>query len=108
MSNDAIFLSIERTVKEVIKSEVRECFQLLREEVFKELGVSEYVTLSKAYLTYSEHFVRSWRRSGKLKNVGTEKRVKFRVSDIEKIANGDAKYQTYLQNKIRRSTKKCK
>lgn len=101
-------LTIEYVVRNTVKTEISNCFSQLREEVFKELGISEYITLSRAYITYSENFIKKWRRGGKLKNAGTPKRVKFRIEDVEKAARNDACYQEYLQKKYRIAERKRK
>ena len=100
--------TLESMMERVFEKKMTQCIVTIREEVFAELGVSEYMVLSKSYRVYSENFIKKWRRSGKLKNVGTVKRVKFKISDLEKISEQDECYQTYLAKKLRNKEKKLR
>lgn len=101
-------MAIETVVEKALDKQMGRCMSHLRTEILAELGVSEYMPLSKAYRTYSENFIKKWRRSGKLKNAGTPKRVKFRISDLEKLSEEDEFYKIYLSKKYRNIEKRIR
>lgn len=108
LNYNQLALAIESIVERVFDKQMSKCVSTLRQEVMAELGVSEYMALSKAIRVYSDNFIRKWRKAGRIKNVGTVKRVKFKVSDLELAASKDTHYQEYIAKKRRIAEKKLK
>lgn len=108
LNMNQLTMAIETVVEKAFDKQMAKCISHLRTEVLAELGVSEFMPLSKANRVYSENFIKKWRRSGKLKNAGTPKRVKFRIADLEKISEQDERYQIYLSKKLRNTEKKLR